>query len=161
MKLIFILLFSVNSYAQNLYKLEIFKPDASLYWSETFNTEEEKDKWLASEMTRPYWNELFTTSVTLIDNSIKPAVKSAIDVIKYDMACGKNIYANIRLLNDGKSKAVRDAMRATFSPIRDALLDGDLCSAKVDIAAITPDANITAENKTAIDGMINDCKVCL
>lgn len=100
-------------------------------------------------------------TATKSDNTAAIATQDALIQIKKDMSFGSSLYANIRLLNAGKDKATRDAMRATFSTIRDALLDGDICSAKVDIAAIVPDANITAGNITTVTAMIDAYKVCI
>jgi hypothetical protein len=50
------------------YKLTIKNPDNSVYWVEHFKTEAEKNKWLAEEQTRPYWNPSFTTEVEVLTN---------------------------------------------------------------------------------------------
>ena len=44
--------------------LTIKKADNSIYWVERFNSQAHADKWLAEEMTRPYWlNSYVATSV--------------------------------------------------------------------------------------------------
>jgi len=100
-------------------------------------------------------------TITKTDTTAKKAAQSALIKIKKDMDFGKSLYANIRLMNAGKSKAVRDAMRASFVTIRDALLDGDICSARVDISAIVPDANITAQNIADVLSLIDGYKTCI
>lgn len=57
-------------------KLEIKKADGSIYWTEHFITVAEKDKWLAEEMTRPYWNASYSLVVTVIPDTIPPAPSS-------------------------------------------------------------------------------------
>jgi len=95
-------------------------------------------------------------TVTKTDTTIARAAREALKTIEKDMAFGKSLYAKIRLLNVGKTEAVRDAMRVAFEPIRSALFDGDICSAKSKIAVVTVDANITAENISYVLGLIND-----
>jgi len=111
-------------------------------------------------MSQTEWECPQEFTATKSDTTASTAAKVALEVIVNDMGFGKSLYAKIRLMNAGKSKAVRDAMRVSLSPIRDALLDGDICSARTDIAAITPDANITAQNLTDVLALIDAYKTC-
>jgi hypothetical protein len=43
--------------------LNIYNEDGSLYWKEHFNRQEDLDKWLEEEKTRPYWNKNFVTEI--------------------------------------------------------------------------------------------------
>lgn len=43
--------------------LNIYNEDGSLYWKEHFNKQEDLNKWLDEEKTRPYWNKNFTTEI--------------------------------------------------------------------------------------------------
>lgn len=50
--------------------IKILRSDGSSYWVEHFNTSAEADAWLAQEKTRPYWDQVYTHSVT--DNTPPP-----------------------------------------------------------------------------------------
>lgn len=47
-------------------KLEINKPDGSIYWTEHFEKQEEANKWIAAEQTRTYWNPSYTFSIVRV-----------------------------------------------------------------------------------------------
>lgn len=53
-----------------MFKLIIRKGDGSHYWTEHFNKQNQLEKWLAEEMTRPYWKQEFTTEI--IDQTPPP-----------------------------------------------------------------------------------------
>jgi hypothetical protein len=46
-----------------MFKLNIYNPDLSLYWTESFNSLNALNKWLQEEQTRPYWKPGFTTEI--------------------------------------------------------------------------------------------------
>lgn len=48
--------------------LNILNSDGSLYWKETFNTQDDLDSWLNEEKTRPYWNSDFMCKIEEIKN---------------------------------------------------------------------------------------------
>ena len=82
--------------------------------------------------------------------------------IAEDMSFGKSLYVDIRQLNAGKTMAERNAMRSRFSDLRDALLDGDICSARASIAAIgDSDADVTVAQRDAVLAAIDAYKTCL
>ena len=64
-------------------KLEIKNADGSLYWKETFNTQEECDKWLAEEKTRKYWKSDFTWSS--VETNPRDPVKEAAQQAKKEL----------------------------------------------------------------------------
>lgn len=44
-------------------KLIITRQDGTIYWIEHFNDIDSCNKWLADEMTRPYWDLTYTTEI--------------------------------------------------------------------------------------------------
>jgi hypothetical protein len=46
-----------------MHKLTILKEDSSVYWVEHFNSEEEANRWIAEEVTRPYWVSSYTYQI--------------------------------------------------------------------------------------------------
>jgi hypothetical protein len=64
-------------------KLEIKKPDGSIYWTEHFNNQADGDKWLAEEKTRKYWDvnyaHVFTDLTPPVDPSKEAAEKAKVE----------------------------------------------------------------------------------
>lgn len=50
---------------QYIVTLVIKREDNSIYWTEHFNDQVTADKWLADEMTRPYWDKTWTATKTV------------------------------------------------------------------------------------------------
>jgi hypothetical protein len=83
------------------FKLEIKNPNGSKYWNADFNSDEERERWLNEEKTRPYWSPLFTINlinpspaiaqndvkvilkVTRVDGSVQESFKSLEDAEDY------------------------------------------------------------------------------
>jgi hypothetical protein len=59
--------------------LHIYNEDGSLYWKEHFNNQEDLQKWLEEEKTRPYWNKNFKTEIQEINLTSKEDVERQID----------------------------------------------------------------------------------
>jgi len=81
-----------------------------------------------------------------------------------DMDFGKNLYAEIRVLNISKSltKQQKKDMKILFKNIRDFIYDGDICSAREEIAAITPDGVLVKDaEKAAVLTKIDAKYTCL
>lgn len=182
--LIALLLISINANAR--IKIDILNGEGQPMVNE-FNTQEEADAYILKAVKRGDWGkaswvetdcgnsfETRTNPLTSITEYLCPqnftvgtsdittqhTKKVAKDQIKKDMEFGRDLYAEIRLINTGKSKAVRDGMRSSFRAIREALFDGDICSAKTDIAGINPNANISQASIDFILGKINSYKTC-
>lgn len=51
-------------------KLTIKRADDSIYWVEHFNSVTEQERWLAEEMTRPYWDPTYTTEVEVTETEV-------------------------------------------------------------------------------------------
>ena len=64
--------------------LEIKNADLSHYWTAYFNSQEECDKWLEEEKSRPYWKEDFIVEV--IDTTPPPPSQAILDAIAADKA---------------------------------------------------------------------------
>jgi hypothetical protein len=59
------------------YKLVIKKQDNSIYWVDHFASLEQGQKWLAEEMTRPYWDATYTAE--FIDTTPPPPTQAELD----------------------------------------------------------------------------------
>lgn len=91
------------------------------------------------------------------------AQKSAIKSKLQDMVIGREVYAAVRVANEAKglSKGQKRQLRTDLAEIRDDLFDGSLCSARADVAALTPDGTlITASDVTTVLAMIDSRKNC-
>lgn len=68
----------------------------------------------------------------------KEQLQGAVTGIVSDMVFGRDLYAQARLLSisKGLDRAQRKLMRSELEAARDDLFDGDICSAKIEIAAI-------------------------
>lgn len=69
MKYLIIMILALNNFVFAEFKLEIKKQDGSIYWVEHFTKRSDLNKWLATEMTRDYWREQYTHSITEINNA--------------------------------------------------------------------------------------------
>lgn len=49
-------------------KLKITRADESIYWVEYFNDIDSLNSWLDSEITRPYWDNEWTTETVVLDD---------------------------------------------------------------------------------------------
>jgi hypothetical protein len=94
--------------------------------------------------------------------AIKDGTELAVRAQVLDMDLGKKLYAQIMLHNKkkGSSKAQRKQMRKDFKDIRDDFFDGDICSAKDGVSAITPGVLITQDDIDSIIALINSAKTC-
>ncbi len=93
----------------------------------------------------------------------KKAQSDAIGLVLKDMSFGKNIYAAVRVMSKvkGLNKGQRKTLKSNLSEIRDSLLDGDICSARADIAGLTADGTlIKAENLTSVLAAIDAKYTC-
>lgn len=45
------------------YKLTIKKANGDVYWVEVFNDLNKANRWLATEQTRPYWDNSYTHTI--------------------------------------------------------------------------------------------------
>jgi hypothetical protein len=50
-----------------MFQLIIKRQDESIYWIEHFNDLPSLNRWLAEEMTRPYWDPTYTHEI--VDNT--------------------------------------------------------------------------------------------
>ncbi len=62
-----------------MFRLIIKRADASIYWTEHFNSLNELNLWLAKEQLRPYWLQEYTTEIT--DLTPPPPSQGQIDAI--------------------------------------------------------------------------------
>lgn len=69
MKCLLIILLTLSSLAYAELKLEIKRPDGSIYWVEHFSKTSDLNKWLATEKTRKYWNKEYTTVISGEENN--------------------------------------------------------------------------------------------
>jgi len=69
--------------------LNIYNEDGSLYWKEHFNKQEDLDKWLDEEKTRPYWNANFATEIIDVPQSDFSAQEEDIKKIEEKKASAK------------------------------------------------------------------------
>ncbi len=95
----------------------------------------------------------------VISNSEKSAIGLRLD----DMDFGRKIYASVQVLNESKglSKGQRRTLRADLEVIRDDLMDGNICDARFDIAALTTDPIVIRdEDVTAVLAKLDAYKTC-
>jgi len=97
------------------------------------------------------------------NKSTKLAEETAIEDRLKDMEFGRRIYAIVQLSNKQKGLSIgqRRTLRANLSSIRDDLIDGNICDAKADISAISPDGTlITQSDIDSVTNEINGYKSC-
>lgn len=95
--------------------------------------------------------------------AIKKAEDDAIQAKIADMDLGKKLYAIVQIKNKmkGLSKGQRRTLRTNLSTIKEDLMDGNLCDARVDIAALTADGTlILSSDITEILAKIDAYKTC-
>jgi hypothetical protein len=54
------------------YRLRIYKPDDSIYWTEYANSVDDLEQWLREERTRPYWKIDWRTEIKELDDQGEP-----------------------------------------------------------------------------------------
>lgn len=96
----------------------------------------------------------------IAEDLAKQQTNSAVAAVRKQMECGKNIQASMALRNISKGLTTDqvNTFVQTYSTVKNLLDSGALKTAKAQLESITPDGTITtAEDKTAIIGLINTC----
>ncbi len=123
-----------------MWKLVIENADGTSYWTEHFSSEQELNKWLDTERTRPYWKSEFTTEITditppvIIPDAKQIAIQKGLMAQQVGAECIAHVYA----LNEAKFTAgtltTQDFQSILADPvlqqIERLLWNGSLASAK-------------------------------
>jgi hypothetical protein len=100
-------------------KLTIKRADNSVYWVEHFDSQNDLDKWLAVEMTRPYWNSEFTTET--LDITPPPLTQDQLNAIatrKAAIETLKNRLNDLDGLNDLTAAELKEMARKFFKLLK-------------------------------------------
>lgn len=157
------------------------QPELDIWKSEQIANDSwgKKDRWLKKEIgdvcangertfgniVEGFYQECFYPveyTITETDITTQIQAEKALKEIKKDMNFGSDLYAKIRLKSMQKSltKAQRKQMRNDFASVRDDLFDGDICSAREDVAAINNNPIITNADRDEIVALIDLYKTC-